>query len=195
MSAGKTNHGTNAIAIGTNAGTLNQSNTSIAIGFNAGNDGQGTNSIAIGTNAGSTNQHANTILINATGGVVNTSTTSAFYVAPIRGVASATPVLVYSTANNEITYNTSSIKYKKNVIDLNKETSKIYNIRAREFDAISDNKHYIGYIAEELQDIDTNFTWKNQDGLPEGIEWFNILIYLIEEVKKLKQKVNELEST
>jgi len=43
-----------------------------------------------------------------------------------------------------------------------------------------------------LNDIDTHFTWKNPDGTPEGIEWFNLLIYSIEEIKKLKNEVNLL---
>ena len=44
----------------------------------------------------------------------------------------------------------------------------------------------------KINDIDTYFTWKNPDGTPEGIEWFNLLIYTIEEVKKLKQQNIEL---
>jgi hypothetical protein len=102
--------------------------------------------------------------------------------------------MVYNTATDEITYNTSSIKYKKNVIDLQEDTSVIYNIRAREYDAKDNGKHFIGYIAEELNDVDTHFTWKNSDGTPEGIEWFNLLIYTIEEMKKLKNENIKLNS-
>ena len=65
----------------------------------------------------------------------------------------------------------------------------MYNITAREYDAKVDDKHYIGYIAEELNSIDPNFTWKNADGSPEGIEWFNLLIYAIEEIKSLKNSI------
>ena len=103
-------------------------------------------------------------------------------------------MLVYNATTNEITYNTSSIKYKKNVINLQQDTSKLYNITAREYDAKVDDKHYIGYIAEELDSIDTNFTWKNSDNSPEGIEWFNLLIYAIEEIKILKNRIEILEN-
>lgn len=87
---------------------------------------------------------------------------------------------------------TSSIKYTTNVTDLTADTSAIYGVRAREYDGIADNRHHIGYIAEELEAVDTRFTWKNPDGTPEGIEWFNMVVYLVEEVKKLKQQVQTL---
>jgi hypothetical protein len=125
---------------------------------------------------------------------LNTTIPYSFYVNPIRPLAASTPVLVYNNATSEITYNTSSIKYKKNVINLQQDTSVLYNIIAREYDAKVDDKHYIGYIAEELNLIDTNFTWKNSDNTPEGIEWFNLLIYAIEEIKKLKNRIEILEN-
>ena len=145
----------------------------------------------IGQGAGDPSSFANSIFLNASGTAINT-TVAGCHINPIRGAPSATPVIVYNTGTFELTYNTSSIKYKKNVIDLREDTTKLYNVRAREYDTKDENKHYIGYIAEELNDIDTYFTWKNPDGTPEGIEWFNLLIYTIEEVKKLKQQNIEL---
>ena len=102
--------------------------------------------------------------------------------------------MVYNTTSKEITYNTSSIKYKKNVIDLTKNTSVIFNIQPREYDSKADDSHHIGFIAEELNEIDTNFTWKNSDGTPEGIEWFNLLTYVISEMKKLKLELEILKN-
>ena len=136
-------------------------------------------------------------MINATGVNLNPSLTvsNACFIKPIRGKTDTTPVLVYNTTSGEITYQNSSIKYKKNVIDLQEDTTKIFNIRAREYDTKNENKHCIGYIAEELNDIDTYFTWKNPDGTPEGIEWFNLLIYSIEEVKKLRKELDETKSS
>jgi hypothetical protein len=147
-------------------------------------------SIAIGNNTNTSIQHSNSIVINATKNTVITGVSNSLYVKPIRGIAKASPVLTYDSTSGEITYNTSSIKYKKNVIDLTEDTSAIYNIRAREYDAISDGTRHIGYIAEELNDVSKSFTWKNPDGTPEGIEWFNMLVYTIEEMKKLRIELN-----
>jgi hypothetical protein len=79
-----------------------------------------------------------------------------------------------------------------NIIDLSQNTENIYSVRPREFDAKSNNKHYVGFIAEELNDIDTNFTWKNPDGTPEGIEWNNLMVYMIAEIKQLKKLNDDL---
>ena len=49
-------------------------------------------------------------------------------------------------------------------------------------------------MAEELEQCDTRFTWKNPDGTPEGIEWFHLLLYTIEEMKKLKERISQLEN-
>jgi len=190
--SGNSGQGQYSVAIGVVAGQTNQGTRCIAIGSDSGKSGQGNFAVAIGYLAGTTNQHTNSIIFNGTGSALDSDGSSRFFVKPIRGVATATPVLVYNTSTGEITYNTSSIKYKKNVIDLQTDTSSIYNVRAREYDWKEDDKHFIGYIAEELDAIDTNFTWKQNDE-PEGIEWFNLLLYTIEEMKKLKARVDELE--
>jgi hypothetical protein len=45
---------------------------------------------------------------------------------------------------------------------------------------------------EELNEIDPLFTWKNK-GEPEGVEWTNITMYMLEEIKKLRNRVVNLE--
>ena len=61
-----------------------------------------------------------------------------------------------------------------------------------------DTHLYIGYVAEEVDAVDTNFSYKIPDSngnlIPESIEWFNMLIYAIEEIKKLNLKVISLQS-
>jgi len=84
QTSGYLNQGSDSIAIGTAAGNVSQGNTSIAIGYQAGSNSQGSNAIAIGYLAGQTSQHANTIVLNAGNGVLNTVSSVAFYVAPIR---------------------------------------------------------------------------------------------------------------
>jgi hypothetical protein len=184
--------GNTGLAFGNNAGKVNQGNNSIGIGSSAGYYSQGQNSIAIGAYAGATGQPSNSIIINASGTILNGATGSSCYINPIRLSSSTVPFVVYNTTTNEVTYNTSSIKYKKNVIDLSVDTSDIYKVRPREYDTISENLHYIGFIAEELNQINPLFTWKNPDGTPEGIEWFNMLVFMINELKKLKEQNNLL---
>jgi hypothetical protein len=92
-----------AVAIGFQAGWLRQGNMAIAIGSNAGYSNQGDNSIAIGTLAGSNAQGSNTIILNATGAELNSATTEACYIAPIRSFSNAN-ILTYDTTSKEVTY-------------------------------------------------------------------------------------------
>ncbi len=217
LSAGNSNQNQNAVAIGRNAGQVTQGNSAVAIGTSAGSSTQGANAIAIGSNAGATSQgansiaigelagqnaqSANTIVINATGVAVNTAGTSRCLIAPIRGVAATTPVMTYDVATNEVRYNSSSQRYKKNISNFTQNTSSILQVQPRTFNTKMDDTDthlYLGYVAEELDAIDTNFSYKIPDSngnlIPESIEWFNMLIYAIEEIKKLNSKVISLQS-
>jgi len=175
-----------SIAIGFQAGYTGQGAYAVAIGFQAGYTGQGAYAIAIGNVAGKTNQPANSIVINASTSDLS-GTNAGFYVKPIRNLASTGGALYYNN-DFEIGINSSSIKYKENVVDLNRSTSNIYNVRAREYDWKETKQHLIGYIAEEIDEVDTLFTFK-KDGKPEGIEWNNILLYAVEEIKNLKKEI------
>ena len=131
-------------------------------------------------------------MLNASGtwaGGTAYQTNSGLFIRPIRNDSRTAPFLCYDQNSCEVTYNTSSIKYKNNVIDLTEDTSVLHNIKAREYDSKDNNNHFIGYIAEELNDVSKWFTWKNSDGTPEGIEWFNLVVYSIEEIKKQKLEI------
>jgi len=134
-------------------------------------------------------QPNNSICINATNSATGGQTnSSALYINPIRAYASSTPVLAYNITTKEVTYNSSSIKYKKNVIDLTGNSENLYKLRVREYDWKSCGTHYVGLIAEEAYEADPNFTWSN-DGEACGIDWNNILLYAVEEIKKLKKEI------
>ncbi len=95
--ANSSGSGLNATSVGFGAGRYTQGNNTVAIGNLAGNSNQGSNAIAIGNLAGQTNQSTNTIVLNASDSALNTSTSSAFYVSPIRNIptGSATRVFMY----------------------------------------------------------------------------------------------------
>jgi hypothetical protein len=100
---------------------------------------------------------------------------------------------VYDTSTKEVTYNSSTRRIKKNIIDLTANTAHVYDIRPVEYDAIVDDRHFVGLIAEEVFEADPNFAWLENDR-PEGIEWFNILLFAVAELKNLKTKNQELET-
>jgi hypothetical protein len=100
--AGNVDQGAETVAIGSYAGQTNQGG--IAIGANAGNTSQGLYAIAIGTSAGVNSQHSNSIILNASGTTLDSGTTNAFYVDPIRGPVTTSDMIYYNTDTKEITY-------------------------------------------------------------------------------------------
>jgi hypothetical protein len=117
--SGKLSQQVNAIAIGETAGEFYQGQYAIAIGNQAGQNIQGQYAIAIGNQAGQNDQHSNSIVINATGATLNSQTSSAAYIAPIRNVTQ-TSTLGYDTTTKEVTYyDTGSFINATNTTDSN----------------------------------------------------------------------------
>ena len=187
---GQTSQGQYAVAIGALAGAGTQSTQAVAIGYGAGQTSQGQYAVAIGALAGQNTQFTGSIVINASGTALN-SNQQGLYINPVRGTATATPVVVYNSSTKELTYNTSSRKYKENIEDLGLDTSVVLSLQPRQYTSKIDGKEYVGLVAEECYDVDPNFAW-TENGQPEGIEWFNILLYTVAELKKLKVKVDQL---
>jgi hypothetical protein len=106
-SAGQDSQGQDSIAIGHRAGQTTQAVGAIALGRYAGQTNQGNNSIAIGYMAGVTNQGNNSIILNANGTTLDT-TTSGFFVDPIRNLVASSNnssnFLFYDTTSRELSY-------------------------------------------------------------------------------------------
>ena len=164
---------------------------SVVIGYGAGDaiPPTITDIIAIGTNAGYSSQESYSIILNASGGALN-CTTDGTFIKPLRNLSAANTVY-YDDTTGELSFNGSSLKYKSNVVDLTADTSSIYRLNPREFDYISGN-HCVGFIAEEVNEIDSILATKNKDGEPININWFGIVTYLVKEMKILKEQIQTL---
>lgn len=113
--SGQYDQSLNSVAIGIESGFQNQGTNCVAIGAGSGRTNQSSNSTALGAGAGFLNQHDQTIIISGLGnlGSVNSSTTNAFYIAPVRNVIAPAPnatnySLTYDTSTNEIYYSGSN---------------------------------------------------------------------------------------
>jgi len=110
--AGDYQQGDVSIALGMQSGEFQQGSFSIAMGYLAGSSSQGSGAIAIGQYSGYSSQSQNSIVLNATGTTLN-GTNSGFYVKPVRSGSATT--LQYDTSTGEFVYNTSSLRYKKDL--------------------------------------------------------------------------------
>jgi hypothetical protein len=191
QNAGQMYQSANAIAIGQNAGATGQHSNAVAIGQNAGQYGQNPYTIAIGQNAGRNNQPSNTIILNATSSVLDTNISGTF-MNPIRGPVGTGSMLSYDTSTKEIIFNGSSQRYKYDIANLREKTENIYKLTPREFKYSLNDETDIGLIAEEANECDNWFAYKDKTGIPEGIQWTAITTYLIKEIQSLRAKRDKL---
>ena len=199
--SGQTNQGTEAIAIGDLAGNNSQSSSAIAIGFAAGRSNQGINSIAIGKSASETNAGVGSIaigtfagannsfstVINSSGVALSSAADNATYIKPLRSNI-GTNNMQYNPTSGEVSYTTSTRDSKKDIQDL-ENTHNIYQLKPRTFyfkDG-TEQKQY-GLIAEEVDEIDSNLVYKNNDK-PTDIVWSALTTSLLSEVQRLNKEL------
>lgn len=51
-----------------------------------------------------------------------------------------------------------------------------------------------GFIAEEAAQVDPMFAFYDAASLPEGLDWFAILTYVVAELQKVRAELNALRS-
>ena len=92
------------------------------------------------------------------------------------------------------TYLSSTKNVKKNITDLDSETSElIYNLKPRRFDYKDEHLGSdIGFIAEEAEQIYPMFATLNENKEPINIHWNAITASSIKEIQKLKDKLDNL---
>lgn len=192
--AGNSNQALSAIAIGYSAGQNNQATQSICIGPNAGNSGAGANSIYIGNNCGTTSTLANSIILSAIGTAFNPTVNQGFYVNPVRMTGTASAFLMYyNPTSKEVGYDSSSRRYKKDIEDLEVDTSVLHNFSPKSFKFIDhgeEAKTNYGFIAEELEELNPILVGYDGEGFPQGINWNTITMFSIGEVQKLRKELD-----
>ena len=119
---------------------------------------------------------------------------------------SATQAIGFSVTTGQGVFQklTSSRRYKKDITGLSFESSKIYELSAKEFTWKENDKRDFGGIAEEVAAIlpmavgysnDADGLILDEDGKPqvESIKYNQLTFLLIEEMKKLRARIEVLE--
>ena len=88
---------------------------------------------------------------------------------------------------------TSSIRIKENINPITDALEKVLSMNGYTYDRIDGTaKQRAGLIAEEINEIIPNVVQKDAEGLPYGIQYTNIIAYLVEAIKELKTEINDL---
>ncbi|MGB8467667.1 MAG: tail fiber domain-containing protein [Candidatus Babeliales bacterium] len=164
----------------------------------------GANNIAIGQGAGSALSGAeqNNIYIGSSGssgdnGVININ--PAALSATIGGIANTTisgsPVLVSSGGNLGIA--SSSRNYKKNIQDIDPQTTKLLELRPVTFnykkENMADELHF-GLIAEEVEELIPDLVIRDKNGDVQTVKYHELPALLLAHIKQLAAKNAALEA-
>lgn len=95
--------------------------------------------------------------------------------------------------NKRLCSGASSARYKKDIQTLEDGFSKILQVQPKSFVDKTSGERNIGFIAEEFEALGLKDLVIHRDGQPEGIKYKLISLYLLEVVKELKAKNEELQ--
>lgn len=131
-----------------------------------------------------------------TSGAGNAQVNKAF-IAGIRGVttdaADAIAVLISSTG--QLGTISSSLRYKENIEDLTFESNDIYDLKPKSFTFKEHpfSMRSIGLIAEEVDEVIPSLVVYDQEGRPDAVKYHELPVLLLNELIKLRNRVDELE--
>jgi hypothetical protein len=114
----------------------------------------------------------------------------------VRGTP-GTANLVYDAGTKEVYYNSSSRKVKQDIVPLLLDSTKVYQLEARSFvfTYAVEAGPQSGYIAEEVADVDPAFaSYSQDDNTPVNIHWNAVQVCVVEELKKLRDRIAVLEA-
>lgn len=89
---------------------------------------------------------------------------------------------------------TSSIRYKENVIDLESVTDKVNKLRPVRYNKVGYTTQEIGLIAEEVSELFPEFVNYNEAGQAESLNYTRLSVILLQTVKELSDKIKKLET-
>ncbi len=100
----------------------------------------------------------------------------------------------WNTGNGKIGKSSSSRKYKEDIKDLIADFPKILEAKPKSFKYKSTGTSDIGYIAEDFDALGLKELVIYKDGDPESLKYDKIALYLLEVIKELKTKNEQMEA-
>jgi hypothetical protein len=89
---------------------------------------------------------------------------------------------------------TSALRYKKSVKDINRQADAIYQLRPVHFTWRNNNKKDFGLIAEEVQEIYPELVTNGEDGSALGISYTKLTALLLKTIQGLNERIEKLEN-
>jgi hypothetical protein len=111
----------------------------------------------------------------------------------VEGGTGNTQVFGSLTVSGSIT-ESSSIRYKKDILDIEPASSKIELLRPVRYKKIKDESEEIGLIAEDVAELFPEVVKYDNEGRPDGVNYSRLSVILLKAVQELTERVNKLEN-
>ena len=103
---------------------------------------------------------------------------------------------VINTSNGQLGLDSSSKRYKRNIVETALDSSKVYDLKPIDFEynenTDSEGEKGFGLVAEDVEKIYPEIVHYNQDGLVESLAYDRLSLLLLMEIKKLKEEIEKL---
>ena len=169
-------------------------NSNVIIGSNAADDSDNTthdNNVVIGANIDLPTGADDSIIIG--GGAVGLGSNTCV-ITQISGVNVGAVPAVLVSGSNQLGVNTSSIRFKKNVVPLDIETETILNLEPVRFTWKADESLDFGLIAEDVNEVLPELVYYNNDGEIETVLYRKISTLLLKVCREQQSSIINLES-
>lgn len=109
------------------------------------------------------------------------------------GLGAGTGTALHLSASGEVMAASSSQRYKKDIVDLEFDTEKVYHLRPVSFTWKEQGNRDFGLIAEEVNEILPEVVVYDNENLPNGVKYEQLSVLLLAEMKKLKEITKQQE--
>lgn len=199
----KVTSGSSNVAMGHAAGFNSGANTGLTtgsfntfLGYNSGNAATSSESSNICINGPGVLGESNVLRIGLSTGAGNQQLSKSF-IHGIRGVTTTVndAIAVLIDSAGQLGTVSSSERFKEEIRDLTSESEKIYSLRPVTFKYKNDvsKSPQWGLIAEEVIKEVPGLTVSDSQGIPFSVKYHELPILLLNELKKLQKRVEELE--
>jgi len=105
-----------------------------------------------------------------------------------------TNALKWSTSTGQMTYDTSSARYKDNIRDSIYGLNHVMQMRSAQFEYKDDGRSDVGLIAEELQPIVSELVGLDKDGQADSVSYDRMVSVLVKAIQEQQAIITDLKS-
>jgi hypothetical protein len=112
-----------------------------------------------------------------------------FYVYSMAASA-GTNAVKFNTSTGQVTYDTSSSRYKGNIRDSIYGLNAVMQLKSKTFEYKEDNRTDIGLIAEEVYEVIPELVGLDKEGLPNSVSYDRFISVLVKAIQELSAKID-----